>query len=643
MSRRLFSRASKHIVLSLLSVAIIGWLACANANADVGVNTNVDVGDSGIPEVTQVVSSHVVQSAPIESAQHCLVASVGVHSVLVRPTSMLFVAAKATGGGYFSWWKLLLIVVTYLVWVKSADWVNQDVVKIEKEAELNAVTWNVVGVLVMLAGFFAAISIPMFWIGYPLMLIATLAPLLFYWIVRKGKLKESQVLRRKLNPKKYENESSEQLTQDLGVAMSINAAGESDSDRKAALIKARRSSGFVDFKELLHQGMLKRADLIQIDYTQTQAAPRLFVDGTWHALPNMDRAKGDALLFSLKSVAGLDPEERRKKQAGDFSLKSEIGKANLHVTSKGVKAGERVRVTYVQSKDILTLPNLGMFPSMAKSFVGGLNRPGICIVSAPPTHGLTATWQGMLVTVDRLTRDCIVAMDDQETESSIENITPKEFGSDDTAAAFLKKTLNAQPDAIAVPRVPSPEFMDLLSLEANSQQRSVWMRVQAFSASEALLKTYALAGNRGDFREAVKYVTCQRLVRRLCDHCKTEVPVPPKTIQKLGGDPSKIKTLSKQWQLPPPEQRVDENGNPIEFPPCGVCGGIGYIGRIGVFEMIKVNDAIRAALKKTPKVAAIEAAAKESKAKKTMQSSAYQLVLMGVTSIQEVQNVLNKK
>ena len=114
-------------------------------------------------------------------------------------------------------------------------------------------------------------------------------------------------------------------------------------------------------------------------------------------------------------------------------------------------------------------------------------------------------------------------------------------------------------------------------------------------------------------------------------------------IQKLGGDPSKIKTLSRQWQLPPPEQRVDEKGNPIEFPPCSVCGGIGYIGRIAVFEMIAVNDAVREALKKTPKVAAIDAAAKQSKAKKSMKSSAYQLVLMDVTSLQEVQNVLNKK
>ena len=625
MSRRLFFPASKHIVrFLLLAVAIIGLMVCADSANAGEINT--------VASVTATPFS--VRSASSPSGL--------MTGLMARPATMLFVAAT-TGGAYFSWWKLLLIVVVFLVWVRNADWVNQDAVKIEREAEIDAGIWNLVSVLVMLAGFFAAISIPIFWIGFPLMLIASLVPFISYRIVRRGKLKESQTLRRKVSPKSYANESSEQLAQDEGVEMNINAAGASDGNRKAALIRARQSSGFVSFKELLHQGMLKRADYIQIDYTQTQAAPRLFVDGTWHALPNMDRVAGDALLVSLKNVAGLDAEERRKKQSGDFSLKSEIGKANLHVVTKGVKTGERVRVTFVQSKEIQRLPNLGMFPSMAKKFVAGLNSPGICIVSAPPKQGLTSTWQGMLMTADRLTRDCVVVMDDDELESSIENVTVKEFESDESATEFLKKTLVAQPDAVAVPRVPSPEFMDLLCLEAKTQQRSVWMRAKASSAAEALLRTYALAGNRGDFRETVKFVTCQRLVRRLCDECKTEIQVSPKMIQKLGGDPSKVKTLSKQWQLPPPEQRVDEKGNPIEFPPCDVCGGIGYIGRIGVFEMIKVNDAVREALKKTPKVAAVDAAAKQSKAKKSMQSSAYQLVLMGVTSLQEVQNVLNKK
>ena len=188
----------------------------------------------------------------------------GVSALIADAATVLFVAAR-TGGAYFSWWKLLLIVLTFLVWVRNADWVNQDIVKIEREAELNTGIWNLLSVLALLGGFFAAISIPIFWIGYPLMLLATLMPFIWYRIVRRGKLKDSQSLRRKVNRKSYDNESSEELAQDQGVEMSINAAGASDGDRKAALIRARQSPGYVDFKELVHQGMLKRADYIQID------------------------------------------------------------------------------------------------------------------------------------------------------------------------------------------------------------------------------------------------------------------------------------------------------------------------------------------------------------------------------------------
>ena len=593
--------------------------------------------------VTDASAASFSHDSAAASVTHCGANTIGIGLILNVQTPT-FLLAAVSDAPYLSWWKLLLVVVTYLFWVWASDWLNRDAVKIARDAEIDPAIWNLIGVLSMLAGFFAAISIPIFWAGYPLMLIAAVTPVVSYRMMRRAKIKGSQRLRRKLSSTGEDDVPAEVLAQDQGVAMSITAAGDTDPERSAALVKARQSSGFVDLKELLHQGMLKRADLIQIDYSQSQATPRLFVDGTWHALPVMNRESGDAMLVSLKRVGGLKPDDRRSKQSGSFSLKSELGKAQLSVTSKGVRTGERVRVKYIQAaKEILRLPQLGMFPSMANKFVKGLNEQGITIVSAPKKHGLTTTWRGVLVSADRLTRDCVVLMDDSETESDIENVTPKEFDNDQAAAGVLKQAMLSQPDSVAVPRVPSPEFMDMLSVQVNEQDRAAWLRTSASTAAEALLRTYSLAGNREDFRKAVKHVTCQRLVRRLCEHCKLDVPVSPKMIKQLGGDPTQIKTISGPWKLPPPEQRVDENGREIEFPPCQTCGGLGYIGRIAVFELIKVNDQVRAALKKSPKVAAIDAAAKESKAKKSMKSNAFQLVLMGVTSFQEVQSVLNQK
>ncbi len=563
---------------------------------------------------------------------------------LVEFSSLSPVLAAVKGGGaYLSWWKLALVVLTFVFWVRNSDWINQDAVKLADGTSIVPQFWNLMNVGLGLAGFFAAISIPMFWVGYPLLLLASLVPLICYLFVRKKQLSVNQGLRQRVSGKGYQDSDAEVLAQDEGVELDFTPAGDTDVLRKGALIKARQSPGFVPLKEMLFDGKSKRADIIQIDYTQTQAVAKMFVDGTWHATAPMDRPAGDALLVSLKNLAGLNPAERRAKQKGTFSFKSELGKAEVLVRSQGVKTGEKVRMKFVrETKNLLNLKELGMFSSMADKFIACLNSTGIVIVSAPPKHGLSSTWQGVLVSADRLTRDCVGLISSDEMETAIENITPKEYESDDLAATALKAVLLTQPDAIALPEIPNSDVLDMLSDQVLTQDRAAWLQINSNSAAEALLRVYSKAGNRDNFRQAVKYVSCQRLLRRLCDDCKQEVPVPPKTIKALGGDPKTQQTIHQHWRLPPPEQRVDEKGREIEFPKCETCRGLGYIGRIGIFEMIKVNDAVREALKKTPKVAAIDKVATESKAKKSMKSGAYQLVLLGVTSLAEVQSTLKK-
>jgi len=111
-------------------------------------------------------------------------------------------------------------------------------------------------------------------------------------------------------------------------------------------------------------------------------------------------------------------------------------------------------------------------------------------------------------------------------------------------------------------------------------------------------------------------------------------------IQKLGGNPKQQRTLFTQYKLPPPEQRIDEKGKPIEFPPCPTCGGLGYIGRIATFEVLQLDEQLRAVIRKQPQAAAIEAAAVKS-GKLPLANQAYKLVLLGVTSLAEVQRIFN--
>ena len=542
-------------------------------------------------------------------------------------------------GGYLSWGKLLVISLVFLIWVRTSDWINRDSMKIGKKTSMAPEIWNPIVVFSFLIGFLCVISIPIFFAGLPIYLLTAWVPLLVYFFQRRSKINSDPSIARQLSAKPGEA-AVEALPQDEGAQVSFTAAGADKSDRQANLIRARQSTAYSEFKDLIVTSQFKRAEQILLDFTRDAVNGRMLVDGVWHPLPPMDRQTGDAMLASMKNLAGLNAQDRRSRQSGSFALKSELGKAELQLITQGVPTGERAQLVYqINNQKIMTLAELGMFPDMAQQLKSTLDGSGTVIISSPPGTGLTTSWRGTMAATDRLTRDCIAVIDAQDKETNVENIIIKHY---DPAKEPQHETLTGllltQPDFIAVPKVDDAKTMDLLSKQA-AGETTVLLRASATSAAEALLKTYAQAGDRRQFLDALKNVTGQRLVRRLCTACKVEVRVQPNIIQKLGGDPKTQGTIFNPWKLPPPEQRVDEKGREIEFPPCEACGGIGYIGRIAVFEMIAVDDQLRNFIAKNPKADAIEKAALKL-GKKSLASQTYKLVLLGVTSLAEAQRIL---
>ena len=545
-------------------------------------------------------------------------------------------------GGYLSLLKIGLIGFVFFFWVRLADWINRDTVQLGDLTGHRPQVWNPINLVVHLAGFFAAISIPIFWVGYPIYVVCAFLPYMIYWLVRRSRMKKDSSIKQRLNPE--QGLAMGTLEQDQGVDVDFTSAGATDADRQSNLIRARQSPGFVVLKDMISEVLLKRAETVLIDYSQTQATPRILVDGSWHPIPPMDRQTGDAVLVSIKFLAGLNPTERRAKQSGRFSLKSpEFGKRGINVLSQGIPNGERVQLKIMgDAASKLPLKKLGMLPSMEKPFVEALNKPGVCIVSAPKGEGLTTTWQGLLLSADRLTKDCIgLVCEANIEETSVENIVLTNY-EPGKQKDVLVQALLTRPDAVACSHVESPEVTDTLTASIGSQDTAVWLRSEAKTTVEALLRCMQNSKNPNQLAETVRYVTNQRLARRLCPHCKQEIRVQPKLIQQLGGDPRKQTTIFQAFRLPPPEQRVDQNGKPIEFPTCQTCGGLGHVGRIALYEMLVINDEIRQTLRETPKPQAIDAIAKRSNAKMPMASSAWRLVLLGVISLQEAQASLKK-
>jgi len=569
-------------------------------------------------------------------------------TLIVAAPALAAQPGRITGGpgGYLSGLKLGLVAFVFFIWVKLADWMNRDAIKIGELTGMKPQIWNPINLGSQLVGFFTAISVPIFWVGFPIYLLISLTPWLIYFFMRRSAVKNDTSIQQRIASKGESPLEMAQLEQDMGFDLDFTGAGSDSTQQQANLIRARQHEAFVSMKDVLADCMSKRADTLVIDYTKTQAAPQILVDGMWHKLPPMEREFADGILVSLKHLAGLNPAERRAQQQGMFKTKSEYGKIEVDLTSTGVQTGERVQLLFIaDKKSQLPLKKLGMLPAMQNTFLPAINQPGICVVSAPSGQGLTASWQGLLLSADRLARDCIALVNDRnEEESTIENIVIKKYAmTEGSQATELSTILLTRPDAMAVPEVAAKDVMDQLTAAIKKEKMSVWLQVQASSTAEALLRTYANCTERADFADTVQHVTCQRLARRLCDSCKQEIRVQPKLIQQLGGDPKKQQTLFRPWQLPPPDQRVDEKGEPIEFPPCKTCGGLGHIGRIGIFELLSVNDAVRDVMKKKPQVAAIDEVAKKSGAKVPMTVAAYKLVLLGVLSLPEAQRALKQK
>ena len=301
---------------------------------------------------------------------------VSLPEVLLAQASNNFDASQIRPGGYLSWVKLLCIAVVFLIWVRLADWVNRDAMKIGAKTKMTPEFWNPIIVFSFLLGFLGAISIPIFLAGYPVYVLTAFLPIMLYYFGRRSKIKENPGITRQLKAAPGEAPEIEALPQDEGVDIDFSPSGADKTEQQANLIRARATGGFKELKELISQAQFKRTEQMLLDFTRDSVGLRIFVDGMWHALDPLEREPGDKVLESLKHVCGMNAMERRARQSGKCKIKSDLGKADLVVTSQGVQTGERVQVKFAGgARKQLKLNELGMFPEMVTKVKNSLDTP----------------------------------------------------------------------------------------------------------------------------------------------------------------------------------------------------------------------------------------------------------------------------
>jgi len=161
--------------------------------------------------------------------------------------------------------------------------------------------------------------------------------------------------------------------------------------------------------------------------------------------------------------------------------------------------------------------------------------------------------------------------------------------------------------------------------------------IRAKDAAEALLRVVAMQPNVEKLAQAITVVVGQRLVRKLCETCRQAYEPPPQLLQKLGIPSGRVEVLFREYQPPPPGSKKRKGEPEI----CPDCNGIGYRGQTGIFELIKIDDAIRKALVNQPQLDVVRRLARQAQ-NRSFQEEGVILVARGITSLNELQRVLKK-
>ena len=476
-------------------------------------------------------------------------------------------------GFYLSWIKILSCWVVFLVWVYSTDWVSRDC----QELRLNYFRWNPIVFGTFLAAFLLQWAIPgfYFWIGFPLLVVAMIAPFTSYVVYRNGQVSNDL---RVFTPAHIRYWLSIRLAK-VGIKIHAEApdphakgppvrllaqGGADQREDNARLLAARQTPGMLPAREILHDGLSHRASAILLDYSPQSIAVRYMIDGVWLNREAVEREAGDPALETLKTVSGLNPQDRQNRQKGTFAAEYDSVNYVSTLACQGTKMGERALVQFEDKKIRFdTIDQLGMRSKIEEKLRELLYlEKGLILLSAPPANGLRSTADVVIRHTDRFTREFMAVEEEASRYEEIENCPVMTYSAakGETPDTLLPKLFRHEPNVVVIRDLVNGETVSMLCQEI-AENRLFLSTVRAKDSVEALLRVLALGVPPGEFAEAISAVFGQRLVRKLCEDCKEAYTPTPQILGQLGIPEGRIKAFYR-----PPEQ-------PEEI--CQHCGGVG--------------------------------------------------------------------
>jgi type IV pilus assembly protein PilB len=369
---------------------------------------------------------------------------------------------------------------------------------------------------------------------------------------------------------------------------------------------------------ILEQAVRDRASDIHIvpDHNIVRILTR--VDGVLQQSLTLPKASHSPLLSRMKIMAGMNIAERRRPQDGQFSKVLEGEETFFRVATSDTTWGEMATLRILgRSELIFGLPELGLLPEGVETVKRLANSPfGMVLVCGPTGSGKTTTMYAALNQLDRDHRNVMTIEDPVEYNFPKINQIQVNRGADITFAAGLRGIMRLDPDVIMVGEVRDTETAQAAT-QAALTGHLVLTSIHANDAAGSFYRLNHLGVERYLVVSAVLGVVAQRLVRRVCPHCRV-ARQPTADEQRFFFD-----------------EMHEDLSRVFEGEGCNYCAHTGYLGRTGVFEILIADEDIRGILMRSGSASEIESAA-VAHGMVTMRQDALHKVRKGVTTIDEV-------
>jgi type IV pilus assembly protein PilB len=375
-----------------------------------------------------------------------------------------------------------------------------------------------------------------------------------------------------------------------------------------------------------------RASDVHIEPQEEKTRVRYRIDGILVEKLILPKKVHDAVVSRVKILSDLKIDERRMPQDGRFTFISGEQEIDLRVSTLPTVEGEKVVMRLLRkSSNVPTLAELGIRGMALKHIEDSIRVPhGIILITGPTGSGKTTTLYSVLHALNTPKVNIVTLEDPVEYQINGVNqvqINPK---AGLTFATGLRSFLRQDPNIIMVGEIRDNETADL-AIQASLTGHLVFSTLHTNSSAGALPRLLDMKAEPFLLASSMTCVVAQRVVRKICDHCKESYTPPPEIIEQLKAALGPLyDSYLKQHELSSPLLYRGKK--------CSECGDTGYQGRLGIFEVLKITERIGKQILERSPAAVIEKEA-VSDGMVLMFQDGFIKALEGLTSVEEVLRV----